>query len=137
MSSGRTEPSPPAIEPGGELGELEQAVMDHVWKHSPVSAEQCRDAVAPTLKDSTIRTVLRRLEEKGYVEHEVSGRTYLYRPARARHDVAARAVQKIVDRFCDGSVERLLVGLVDNDVVTQAELERLARKIARAKEGRK
>jgi predicted transcriptional regulator len=123
--------------PAGALGELEQAVMDYVWRHAPVSAEQCREAVARTHKDSTIRTVLRRLEEKGYVEHRVSGRTYLYQPVRAKHDVAARAVQKIVDRLCDGSVERLLVGLVDNDVVSEAELERLARKIAKARESAK
>lgn len=111
--------------------------MDYVWERAPVSAEACRDAVAPSLKDSTIRTVLRRLEEKGYVEHAISGRTYLYRPARARHDVAAHAVRKIVERFCDGSVESLLVGLVDNDLVSDAELERMARRIARAREERK
>ena len=61
------------------LGEVEQLVMDHVWSHGPVSSEACREALAPRrpMKESTIRTVLRRLEQKGYVTHEISGRTFI------------------------------------------------------------
>jgi predicted transcriptional regulator len=47
--------------------------------------------------------------------------------------VAGRAVQRIVDRFCGGSVEALLVGMVNADVLSEDELQRLAAKIARAK----
>ena len=63
------------------IGEVEQMVMDYVWAHGPVSAEACREALASRrpMKESTIRTVLRRLEQKGYVAHEVSGRTFIYR----------------------------------------------------------
>jgi len=51
------------------LGEVEQIVMDYLWTHGPSSAEACREALASSrpMKDSTIRTVLRRLEEKGYL----------------------------------------------------------------------
>jgi predicted transcriptional regulator len=85
------------------------------------------------LKDSTIRTILRRLEEKGYVTHRAEGRTYVYTGAEPPQDVAAGAVRQIIDRFCGGSVEQLLVGLVNNDVVGEEELERLAQRIARRK----
>lgn len=119
------------------LGELEQLVMDHVWTHGPTTAEQCREALLPkrAMKDSTVRTVLRRLEEKGFLSHKVEGRTYIYRALQARGNVAARAVSHIVDRFCGGSVEQLLVGMVENEVLDGAELQRLAQKIARKKEG--
>jgi BlaI family transcriptional regulator, penicillinase repressor len=122
-----------------ELGELEEIVMNIVWRDAPCTAEACREALLPErpLKDSTIRTVLRRLEEKGFVKHTTSGRTFLYSPAAAPQNVAAKAVKQIVERFCGGSVERLLLGMVDNEVVGKAELERLARKIAAAKGGRK
>ena len=93
------------------------------------SAKKCERP----LKDSTIRTVLRRLEEKGYLAHSVDNRTFIYRPAESPQKVAARAVQRIVDWFCEGSVEELLVGLVDSKVVSRAELERLARRVAAAK----
>lgn len=116
-----------------ELGELEHQVLRHVWERGPVTAEQCREALDRPLKESTVRTVLRRLEEKGFVRHQVEGRTFLYTAAERPHQLAARAVQGIVNRFCGGSVEQLLVGLVDGDVVDRKELERLARKIAQAK----
>ena len=110
--------------------------MRLVWEHHPCTAETIREALAPAreLKDSTVRTVLRRLEEKGYVRHETSGRTYLYQPAQEQREVAASAVRRIIDRLCGGSVEALLSGLVEAEVVDKAELERLARKIAAKKE---
>jgi len=120
------------------IGEVEQMVMDYVWSHGPVSAEACREALAPRrpMKESTIRTVLRRLEQKGYVMHETSGRTYIYRAAEARQNVAVRAVKSIIDRFCGGSAEQLVIGMVDNAVLDRKQLERLAHKIAQRKEGK-
>jgi predicted transcriptional regulator len=116
-----------------ELGELERDILGIVWRLQKVTAEEVREEVHRPLKDSTIRTVLRRLEEKGYLAHSVDNRTFIYRPAESPQKVAARAVQRIVDWFCEGSVEELLVGLVDSKVVSRAELERLARRVAAAK----
>jgi BlaI family penicillinase repressor len=120
------------------MGEVEQLVMDYVWTHGPSSSEACREALAASrpMKDSTIRTVLRRLEEKGYLTHETQGRTFIYQASDARQNVAVRAVKGIIDRFCGGSAEQLLLGMVDNAVLNRKQLERLARKIA-AKEGDK
>jgi BlaI family transcriptional regulator, penicillinase repressor len=117
------------------LGEVEQLVMDHVWSHGPISSEACREALAARrpMKESTIRTVLRRLEEKGYVTHEISGRTFIYRAAEPRQNVAVRAVKHIIDRFCGGSAEQLVIGMVDNAVLDHKQLERLAQKIAARK----
>jgi BlaI family transcriptional regulator, penicillinase repressor len=111
---------------------VEQAVMDHIWTHAPVTAESCREALASSrpMKDSTIRTVLRRLEQKGYLTHEIEGRTFVYRPSDARQNVAVRAVKSIIDRFCGGSAEELVLGMVDNAVLDRKQLERLARKIS-------
>jgi predicted transcriptional regulator len=81
--------------------------------------------------------VLRRLEEKGYLTHSVDGRTFLYQPAEPRQVVAGRAVKRIVDWFCDGSVENLLVGMVDSKVLDRKELQRLAERIAAAKKEKK
>jgi BlaI family penicillinase repressor len=116
-----------------ELGELERDILGIVWRLQKVTAEEVREEVERPLKDSTVRTVLRRLEEKGYLAHSVDNRTFIYRPAESPQKVAARAVQRIVDWFCEGSVEELLVGLVDSKVVSRAELERLARRVAAAK----
>jgi BlaI family penicillinase repressor len=114
------------------LGEVEQAVMDHIWSSGQVTAESCREALSQSrpMKDSTVRTVLRRLEEKRYVTHEIEGRTFVYRPRAGRQNVAVRAVKNIIDRFCGGSAEELVLGMVDNAVLDRRQLERLARKIA-------
>lgn len=116
----------------GELGQLERDVLSIIWRVGPVSAERVREELDRPLKDSTVRTVLRRLEEKGYLAHSVEDRTFIYRPAESRQRVAGRAVKRIVDWFCEGSVEALLVGMVDSKVLDRAELQRLAARIAEA-----
>jgi BlaI family transcriptional regulator, penicillinase repressor len=115
---------------------LEQFVMDYVWAHPDCTAEACREGLAGqrALKDSTIRTILRKLEEKGYVTHTVDGRTFVYRAVETRRNVAVQAAKQLIDRFCGGSVEELLVGLVDNQLLEPKQLQRLADKIASRKE---
>ncbi|HLK66697.1 MAG TPA: BlaI/MecI/CopY family transcriptional regulator [Bryobacteraceae bacterium] len=118
------------------LTPLEQLVMNFVWTHPGSTAESCREGIAGerVLKDSTIRTILRNLEEKGYVEHVIDGRTYVYRASDTPRNVAVQAVAQLVDRFCGGSVEDLIVGLVDNQVLEADKLQKLAEKIAARKE---
>jgi BlaI family transcriptional regulator, penicillinase repressor len=120
------------------LTPLEQFPMDHVWAHPDCTAETCREGVANqrALKDSTIRTILRNLEEKGYVTHKVAGRTFVYRAVDTRRNVAVQAAQQLIDRFCGGSAEEFLVGLVDNQVLQPGQLQRLATKIASRKESK-
>ena len=80
-----------------------------------------------------LEPVLRRLEEKGYVTHTVEGRTFHFRAAEKRGTVAAKAVQQIMDWFTGGSLEEVLVGLVDNKRLDPKQLQALSEKIARAK----
>jgi predicted transcriptional regulator len=118
------------------LSELENVVMQVVWQRRSATAEDVRLALADSrpLKESTVRTILKRLEEKGYVDHSVDGRTNVYSGVDAPQNVAAKAVRQLIERFCGGSVEQLLVGMVNNDVVDERELQRLAQRIARRKE---
>jgi predicted transcriptional regulator len=117
-----------------DLGNLEREVMQLIWAGGPLTAEAVREMLSRRLKESTVRTVLRRLEEKGYVVHEVEGRTYVYAAAQPRAMAAAKAVQRIVDWFCNGSVEEVLVGMVDSAMLDQKQLRTLADKVAKAKE---
>jgi len=114
------------------LGNVEQLVMDYIWNQETTTAEQCREALASSrpMKDSTVRTILRRLEEKGYVRHEVENRTFIYRATDARRNVAVRAVRNIIERLCGGSAEQLVLGMVDDAVLDRKQLERLARRVA-------
>lgn len=118
------------------LTPLEKLIMDYVWSHAGCTAEMCREGVAAerVLKDSTIRTILRNLEEKGYVSHQVDGRTFVYRAVDTPRNVAVQAAEQLIERFCGGSVEEFLVGMVDNQVLDSRQLQRLAEKIAARKE---
>jgi BlaI family transcriptional regulator, penicillinase repressor len=116
-----------------DLGDLQRQVVQVVWDNAPVTAETVREK----LKESTVRTVLRRLEEKGYVTHTVDGRTYVYDVAEPRERVAAKAVQRIVDWICNGSVEEVLVGKVDSNMIDRKQLRRLLDRMDQPKRGRK
>jgi BlaI family penicillinase repressor len=117
------------------LSGLEHLVMTVVWDRGSATGEEVREALATRhpMKESTTRTVLTRLEEKGYLTHSVDGRTNVYRGVDEPQSVAAGAVRQIIEHLCGGSVEQLLIGMVDDEVLSERELQRLAQKIARRK----
>jgi BlaI family transcriptional regulator, penicillinase repressor len=119
-----------------DLGDLEQEVMQLIWAGCSMTAEAVRERLPRRLKESTVRTVLRRLEEKGYVTHTVDGRTYVFQATEPRGRVAAKAVRRIVDRFCNGSLEEVLVGMMDARMFDQRQLDMLREKIEKAKKKR-
>jgi predicted transcriptional regulator len=79
------------------------------------------------LKETSVRTLLRRLEQKGYLRHEASGRAFIYSAVEPARGLAARAVRQIIDHLCQGSVEELVSGMVDAKVLSNRELDQLAR----------
>jgi BlaI family transcriptional regulator, penicillinase repressor len=117
------------------LTELQQAILDFLWEAGAGTAEQVRESLSPKhpLKDSSVRTLLRRLEAHGYLKHRMEGKIFVYEPAVAQRSVAARAVANIIHRFCSGSTEQFLVGMVDEKVLSADEIRRLAKKIRNSK----
>ena len=113
------------------LGDLEHELLTILWKHGESTATAVRNRLARKLKDPTIRTVLRRLEEKGYVTHSVVSGTFIYRANKSPETTAASAVKGIVDRFCGGSIERVLLALVDAGFADANQLAALAGRLKR------
>lgn len=113
------------------LSGLEHKVIQVVWRKGLATAEAVRAALGDgtRFKDSTVRTILRRLEEKGYVTHQTVGRSYVYSPTVAQRNLAADAVRGIIQRLCNGSVEDLLLGMVDREVVSPDTLQQVAERI--------
>jgi len=116
------------------VGPLENAVMHVLWERGTATADDIRQVLEKNrkVKESTVRTLLRRLEEKGFLTHDVEGRTFIYRPKVARQNLATQAVRGIIDRFCSGSVEALLAGMVVGELITPDKLRSLADKISDA-----
>ena len=113
------------------LTDLQQAILDYLWANGPLSAEAIRDGLQRDypLKDSSMRTLLRRLEARGLLTHRTEGKVFIYEAMLPPQQVAAGAVRHIIRRFFAGSVEEMLVGMVDQKVLSAADLERLARKV--------
>src|SRR3984957_1559711 len=97
------------------LAELENDVMQAVWKIEPCSVEAVHAIVSRrhNLKETSVRSILRRLEQKGYLAHESDGTAYVYRSTETSRSLAARAVRQLIDRFCQGSVEEPGTGMGD------------------------
>ena len=110
-------------------GELERQVMQLIWAHAPITSESVRMRLDRRLKESTVRTVLRRLEEKGFVTHGIDGRTFVFRAVEDRQNMAARGIRRIADSFYGGSIEDLIVGIVDAKMLDRKHLEELSKRL--------
>ena len=111
--------------------------MGAVWSGGPSTVEAVHQVVSRVhrLKEASVRTLLRRLEEKGYLCHRVEGRAFIYQATEPARSLAARAVRQIVDLLCQGSVEELVSGMVDAKVLSNRELDSLTEFVLRKRKG--
>ena len=112
-----------------ELSPLETKVMKILWRRGEVTAEQVRQALPADLTDSSVRTLLRRLEQKSYVTHERDGKRFIYRAAVAKQRAAAEVARRIVTSICGGAVESLLIGMVESRMLTKKELDKVRKRL--------
>jgi len=101
--------------------------MQAVWNGGICTVEAVHRVVSckRDLKETTTRTLMRRLEQKGYLTHESDGRAYIYRAVEPARSLAARAVRQIIDRFCQGSVEELVSGMVEAKILNKGDIDAL------------
>jgi predicted transcriptional regulator len=102
--------------------------MDALWRLGEASAEQVREAMPEPLHDSTVRTLLRVLESKGYLEHEARGKAYFYRAVVERTKAQRRALGSVLARFFGGSAEDLVMRLIEDERITPEQLDALRRR---------
>ena len=107
------------------LTEREAQIMDIVWRLGEVTAEQVREALPGTPHDSTVRTLIRVLENKGYLTHDVRGKVYVYRALVGRHKAQKLAVRTILTRFFAGSAEDLVSRLIEDEQLSREQLDEL------------
>jgi BlaI family transcriptional regulator, penicillinase repressor len=121
-----------------ELPELTPAqgeIMDIVWARGEVSASEVRRVLSRTraVARNTVRTLLERMEEKGWIAHRAEGRTFLYSAAQPRQTTIGQKVQEVIETVCGGSAEALVTALLDYRGLNSGELERIRRMLAQAR----
>ena len=101
-----------------ELPELTPAqgeIMEIVWDHGEVSASEVRRILSRTreVARNTVRTLLERMEQKGWIRHREEGRTFLYSAAQPRQATIGQKVHEMIETVCGGSPEALVTALLD------------------------
>ncbi len=125
-----------------ELPELTPAqgeLMEIIWERGEVSASDVRRVLSRTraVARNTVRTLLERMEEKGWITHRRDGRTFLYSAAQPRQTTIGRKVQEVVETVCGGSAEALVTALLDYRGLSSGELDRIRQLLARARATKK
>ena len=121
-----------------ELSPAQREIMEIVWQRGEVTASEVQRALSRTRKvaRNTVRTLLERMEDKGWLEHRAEGRTFLYTAARPRQDAVGQKVHEIVDTVCGGSPETLVAALLDYRGLRPDELRRIRQLLDQAQAGK-
>jgi predicted transcriptional regulator len=114
-----------AATPG--LTDREAEIMDRLWELGTATADQVRARLRGDPHDSTVRTMLRILEEKGLVSHRRDGRSFVYEPLVQREKVQRKTLGHVIRQFFSGSPQDLVLRLLEDEQLSRAELEELLR----------
>lgn len=109
------------------LTDRESQLMEIIWSHGNATAEQIRDLLPDRPHDSTVRTLLRILESKGYVSRQGPGRPIFYKAVVSRSKAQRTALRRLLGRFFGGSPEALALQLLEDRHLSPAQFQRLAR----------
>ncbi|MDB4948092.1 MAG: Penicillinase repressor [Gemmatimonadetes bacterium] len=105
--------------------ERELDVMGVLWDAGGATVAEVRERLADALAYTTVLTVLRTLEEKGYVRHEEEGKAYRYHPLVARQEAGSSVLRRMLRKLFKDSPELLLTHLVSDRGLSDAELRRM------------
>lgn len=117
------------------LTDAELRVMEVLWDRGHGSVSEIADLMPPpALAYNTVLTTLRILEQKGHVAHEQSGRAYIYKPVTARDEAEQSAVKHVVSKFFGNNAGALALRVIENERLSDEELQRLRSLIERYEE---
>jgi predicted transcriptional regulator len=123
--------------PRTDLSRRERQIMDIVYRGGRVTAADVNGRLPDPPSYSAVRALLRILERKGHVRHELDGTRYVYLPVVAKHSARRSALRDVVETFFEGSTEMVVAALLDRGELSDGELARLSALIEQArKEGR-
>jgi len=118
-----------SAEPKG-LSRRERQIMDIVYRREKVSVRDVQDELPEAPSYSTVRALLRILEEKGHLIHREEGERYIYLAKVPRAKARASALRKLVETFFDNSVEQAVLALLElKEGADPKELQRLRSRI--------
>ena len=115
------------------LSRRERQIMNIIYQRGSASVADVLAELPDAPSYSTVRALLRILEEKGHLTHEKDGPRYIYRSTQPRHEAGRSALKQIVQTFFDKSVEKTVAALVSDTEISDGDLDRLSQFIEQAK----
>jgi BlaI family penicillinase repressor len=117
------------------MSRRERQIMDIVYAARRITAAEIQQQLPDDLSSSTVRTLLRILENKGYLRHSEEGFRYVYEPAVPREKAGRSALQRILRTFFDGSAQQAVAALLDPKAfhLSERELDELSALIESAR----
>jgi predicted transcriptional regulator len=109
------------------LTDREAEIMEQLWKLGAATSEQIREKLPGESHDSTIRTILRILEEKGFVSHRREWRSFIFEPIVPREAAQGKTLGHVIRRFFSGSPQDLVLRLLEDEHLSASELKELLR----------
>lgn len=114
------------------LTDREADVMQVLWDHGPSVVNEVKDKLADDLAYTTVLTILRTLEQKGYVKHEEEGRVHRYSAAVKENAARKSALRHLTGKLFKGSAELLFTHLVSDQKLSKEQIERMRELLAGA-----
>ena len=112
------------------LADREAEIMEVLWTRGPSTVAEVRDHLKDDLAYTTVLTILRNLEAKGYLGHDEEGRAHRYSPRILREAAQRSALRDLATKLFNGSSALLLTQLVSDEGLTDEDLERIRRLLA-------
>ena len=105
--------------------------MQAIWERGSATVRDVWEGLYPSkrLAYTTIATVMKQIEKKGYLTHTARDRTYVYTPTVAREDVSESMVTDLVEAIYDGSAAKLVMTLIQREKLSESELDAIQRLI--------
>jgi BlaI family transcriptional regulator, penicillinase repressor len=112
--------------PSPTLTDAEARLMTVLWERQRATVADVVAALGKrAVSYSTVQTLLRILETKGYVAHEKAGRAFVYRPVIDQKQARRRALSHLVSRLFNNSPSLLVTNVLEDEKIDPAEIERL------------
>jgi len=109
------------------LGKVQRQIMEVLWRDGQATARRITEELSRTqsIAHSTVQTLLRKLEAKGVITHDVEERAFIFRPLYQPSDIAASATRDLLTRVFQGSVYGLVAHLFEHESISPEERRRL------------
>ena len=121
-------------DPGSQLGKRERQIMEAVYRRGRATVSDVLGDLVDPPSYSSVRAMLRYLEDKGYLTHEEEGPRYVYLPKSPKQEVRGSALRHVVRTFFDGSVSTAVAALLESRKLSRDEYDRLSKLLDAARE---